>query len=90
MTTNAFCGSIVRKLYNSKYVECKTMLIIPKIYYVGLEKNKQKVFKSQTSKIIDKCKAHNCPPSDMELINDIIREFIQEERNVNQQLIPTA
>jgi hypothetical protein len=59
------------------------MLLIPKNYYGGLDNSEKKKFKSQTSKIIDKCKAHNCPPDNVELINDIIREYIEEERNVN-------
>ena len=90
MTTNSFCGSVVNQMFKSKYKEYKTMLLIPKNYYVCYDKSEQGKYKSQTCKIIDKCKAHNCPPNNVELINAIIQEFVEEENKVEQKLMPTS
>lgn len=89
-TTNSFFGNIVYKMFKCKLKKCKNMLLIPRDYYMKLEKKQQGKFKSQTSKIIEKCKSYNCSPSDMTLIDIIISEFKEEEKFVDYSLIPTS
>ena len=90
MTTNSFFGKIVYQMFKCKLKEYKTMLLIPKDYYAQLEKKLQGKFKSQTSKIIEKCKSYNCSPSNMTLISEIIEEFKEEEKFVDYSIIPTT
>ena len=90
MTTNSFCGKVVYNMFKCRLMESKNMMIIPKDYYNRLEKDKQGKFKSQTSKIIEKCKSYNCHPKNMILISDIIREFKEEEMYCDYKLIPST
>jgi hypothetical protein len=90
MTTNSFFGKIVYQMFKCRLKECKNMLLIPRDYYMKLEKKQQGKFKSQTSKIIEKCKSYNCSPSDMSLIDVIISEFKEEEKFIDYCLIPTS
>lgn len=90
MTTNSFFGKIVYQMFKCRLKECKNMLLIPRDYYNRLEKKQQGKFKSQTSKIIEKCKSYNCSPSDMTLIDIIINEFKEEEKFVDYSIIPTS